>query len=186
MNKTAFIAVLAIMGVVSVVLAHDNDYSRRLYGGWIDADGDCYNTRAEVLLRDNLGSFVQSKSTCRIISGSWQDAYSDKFYENAGVLDIDHLVPLSEAHRSGGDKWTRARRRAYANDESNLFLTHRGLNRSKGGKGIDEWLPPKNVCEYVHNYARTKQKHGLLFRASEVMVLLAYDSCIIPSWTEGN
>lgn len=179
MNKAAFLTLLVCMGVASVVLAHETEYKRRLYGGWLDTDRDCYNTRAEVLIRDNAGELVQSKSTCRIISGSWRDAYSGKFYEDASILDIDHLVPLSEAHRSGGDKWTRERRRAFANDESNLFLTHRGINRSKGSKGIDKWLPAKKKCEYIRNYFQIKHKYNLSMRTSEVKVLMFNKGCII-------
>jgi hypothetical protein len=32
----------------------------------------------------------------------WRDAYSGVFYTDPGQLDVDHLVPLENAHRSGG------------------------------------------------------------------------------------
>ena len=35
---------------------------------------------------------------------------------SASDVDIDHVVPLAEAWRSGADSWTTDRRRAFAND----------------------------------------------------------------------
>lgn len=177
MIKSAFIALMVVMGVISAALAHDAGYSRKLYGGWADKDRDCYNTRAEVLIRDNLGELSETLFTCRVISGSWKDAYSNKFYEDAGILDIDHLVPLSEAHRSGGHSWEAKKRKEFANDEDNLYVTHRSINRSKGGKGIDEWLPRQGACEYIRRYILVKEKYGLTLRMSEVRTLLLQESC---------
>jgi hypothetical protein len=37
-------------------------------------------------------------------------------------VDIDHLVPLAEAWRSGAGKWTTSRRTEFANDLTNPEL----------------------------------------------------------------
>ena len=55
---------------------------------------------------------------CRVVSGSWLGAYSGDVFTDASLLDIDHLVPLKEAHESGGFDWDADRRRDYANDLS--------------------------------------------------------------------
>ena len=51
-----------------------------------------------------------------MVSGSWNDPYSGKTITDATKLDIDHMVPLKEAHQSGAANWSRERKRAYAND----------------------------------------------------------------------
>lgn len=40
--------------------------------------------------------------SCRVVSGLWHDAYTGETVRDPGELDVDHLVPLAEAHRSGG------------------------------------------------------------------------------------
>ena len=92
-------------------------YDRKLLKHWIDEDRDCQNTRHEVLLEESLApvTFKTSKN-CRVISGSWLGAYSGNVFTDASQLDIDHLVPLKEAHESGGYAWDAYRKRDYAND----------------------------------------------------------------------
>ena len=52
------------------------------------------------------------------VAGSWNDPYSGRTITDASKLDIDHMVPLKEAHESGGYAWDAYRRRDYANDLS--------------------------------------------------------------------
>jgi hypothetical protein len=92
---------------------------------------------------------------CRVVSGSWFGKYSGDVFTDASKLDIDHLVPLKEAHESGGFAWDAARRRDYANDLSDpntLIAVERGLNRQKGAKDPADWLPPN--LEYQFAYAQ--------------------------------
>ena len=82
-------------------------------------------------------------SGCRVVSGSWNEPYSGRTINDATKLDIDHMVPLKEAHQSGAANWLRERKRAYANDlddPETLIAVDRGLNRQKGAKDPAEWL----------------------------------------------
>ena len=111
-------------------------YDRKAWKHWVDTDKDCQNTRHEVLLEESLApvTFKTSKN-CRVVSGSWLGAYSGKTFTDASQLDIDHLVPLKEAHISGGHAWDVYRKRDYANDLSSplsLIAVAKGLNRQKG------------------------------------------------------
>ena len=130
-------------------------YDRKAWKHWVDVDKDCQNTRHEVLLEESLApvTFKTSKN-CRVISGSWLGAYSGNVFTDASQLDIDHLVPLKEAHIFGGYAWDAYRRRDYANDLSNpntLIAVDRGLNRQKGASDPAEWLPPNKA--YQAEYA---------------------------------
>ena len=83
-----------------------------------------------------------------MVSGSCNDPYSGRTITDATKLDIDHMVPLKEAHQSGAGNWSRERKRAYANDlddPDTLIAVDRRLNRQKGAKDPAEWLPPNQA-----------------------------------------
>src|SRR3954452_15958871 len=69
-------------------------YVRDKFQLWIDADRDCQNTRAEVLVSE---SKVGTTGGCTIRTGRWFSYYDRKTWTQASSLDIDHLVPLKEA-----------------------------------------------------------------------------------------
>jgi hypothetical protein len=114
-------------------------YRREAWGSWTDADHDCQDTRAEVLIAEALGpvEFVDARH-CHVGRGRWRCPYTGRVVVDPRELDIDHLVPLAEAHASGGSKWSSERRRRYANDvqhPEHLVAVVRGANRSKGSAG---------------------------------------------------
>jgi len=71
-----------------------NGYSRDLFPHWITQSGTC-NTREVVLKRDGTGT-VQN-SACASTSGSWYSPYDGATWSAASDVDIDHMVPLSNA-----------------------------------------------------------------------------------------
>ncbi len=79
------------------------------------------------------------------------DPYSGTTIRAPRRVDIDHVVPLANAWRSGARRWTEARRRAFANDPCNLLPVSASLNRAKGDEGPEEWLPPRRA--YLVTYA---------------------------------
>ena len=78
-------------------------YDRKSYYHWVDEeDRDCQNARHEVLIEESLTVAFKTDKGCRVVSGSWKDPCSGSTITDASQLDIDHLVPLKEAHESGG------------------------------------------------------------------------------------
>lgn len=141
-----------------------SDYDRDDYGGWIDIDGDCQNTRHEVLLSSSIVSPRMSPNRCKVVSGMWLDPYSGTHFTEASELDIDHIVPLKWAHESGAAEWPDDKKRAFANDVMNLLAVSATLNRKKGASAPGEWLPPnvKYRCEYIINFYKISRRYDLL------------------------
>ena len=142
-------------------------YSRDDWKHWTDDDGDCQNTRAEVLILESTAapSFATGKQ-CRVTGGLWDDPYTGTTFTAAGDLDIDHLVPLKNAHLSGGWQWDAARKEDYANSmaaDNHLVAVEKYANRSKGARGPEEWQPPDDAyhCQYARDWTSVKSAWGL-------------------------
>ena len=138
-------------------------YNRSAFKHWIDADKDGCNARAEVLIEEAV---VKPKigAKCKLTGGKWFSAYDGKTITNASLLDVDHMVPLAEAWRSGAWKWTAAERQAFANDLDNseaLIAVTLSTNRSKGDKDPSLWMPIIDQCTYIQNWISIKSKYSL-------------------------
>ena len=148
-----------------LVVAEDklSGYKRSAFKHWIDADRNGCNTRAEVLIEEAI---VKPKigPKCKLTGGKWLSAFDGKTITNAPQLDVDHMVPLAEAWRSGAWKWTAAQRQAFANDLENseaLIAVTASTNRSKGDKDPSLWMPAKDQCVYTQNWISVKIKYSL-------------------------
>ena len=153
-------------------------YDRSLYCHWVDADKDSQNTRAEVLIRDDDDHVVQFKTTkrCRVVAGTWDDPYTGQTFHQASDLDIDHVVPLKNAHLASAWTWDRTRRKEYANYLSFrnhlLAVSARG-NWKKGANGPDLYLPPNRAFhrEYVCSWLKIKKRWGLGIPRPELVAI---------------
>jgi 5-methylcytosine-specific restriction endonuclease McrA len=153
-------------------------YDRDDWRHWIDADGDCQDTRQEVLIEESLTPvvFVDTRE-CRVLSGIWRDAYSGILYTDPSLLDVDHLVPLENAHRSGGWAWSMDRKRDYANDlidRNHLIAVHQSLNSQKGSRTPAMWRPPDRGawCEYARSWLGVKERWALSIATDERAALV--------------
>ena len=113
---------------------------------------------------------------CRVEAGRWLDPYTGNAFTDPGDLDVDHLVPLANAHRSGGWAWSAERKRQFANrlgDAAHLIAVTASANRQKGAKGPEEWRPPDTSywCEYATAWARVKRAWGLTATPAEAIAL---------------
>jgi hypothetical protein len=86
-------------------------------------------------------------------------------------VDIDHVVPLANAWRSGpgSSGWSVADREAYANDPEVLLSADDGANQAKGDKGPEAWKPPNQDywCEYARRWIWIKSDWRLTVNPAE-------------------
>lgn len=153
--------------------AHEeNPYKRKEWQGrWQDVDKDCQNTRAEILIKRSLTevTFTTPKK-CTVATGKWDDYYYPEVHSLAKEVDIDHLVPLFEAHKSGGAQWSKEKKKAFANDEENLVITSKTTNRKKGAHTLKSWLPVSlsYACKYYKQWMLIKNKYQLKISVDEI------------------
>mgnify|MGYP003751686075 CR=1 FL=1 len=153
------------------------DYDRDDWGsGWSDDDSDCINTRHEVLILESLIEPGFGSSGCSVVSGQWYAAFTCTSVTNPSSLDIDHFVPLANAHDSGGWAWSAATKRSYYNDlvdPQHLIAVTASANRSKGSRGPDEWPPPCSSyrCQYADSWVDIKVRWNLTVTSSELSAL---------------
>ncbi|WP_141013165.1 HNH endonuclease family protein [Nocardioides sambongensis] len=158
----------------------NSGYDRDLFPHWVDANGDCQNTRAEVLISEretDTPLTYTSASKCTVKSGRWYSYYDGVSWTAASDVDIDHMVPLAEAWGSGARSWTTARRQAYANDlgdHRTLVGVTDNVNQSKSDQDPAQWLPTRSRCRYVAEWVAVKVRWGLSADASEKSVLNSY------------
>ncbi|MBD2899967.1 hypothetical protein amrb99_89640 [Actinomadura sp. RB99] len=150
----------------------ESGYSRDKFPHWITQSGTC-NTREVVLKRDGVN--VTTDSSCAAVSGTWTSPYDGATWTQASDLDIDHMVPLAEAWRSGASSWTTARRQAFANDldSSQLWAVTDNVNQAKGDKDPAEWTPPLASfdCMYARSWIDVKYRYGLTVDSAEKTAL---------------
>ncbi|GAB1692334.1 HNH endonuclease family protein [Krasilnikovia sp. M28-CT-15] len=154
-------------------------YSRDLFPHWITISGSC-NTRETVLKRD--GTSVVTDASCAAVSGSWYSPYDGATWHAAADLDIDHLVPLAEAWRSGANAWSTSRRQAFANDLSHpeLIAVTDNVNQAKGDQDPSTWQPSvySYRCTYAKMWIAVKYSWDLTVQATEESALRGMlDTC---------
>ena len=157
------------------------DRTAQFGGDWTDADRDCQNTRHEVLIAESTVAPSLSASGCTVTAGRWTPSYDGGTYTLASQLEIDHLVPVSEAWDSGAQRWTQQQRVAFYNDlgyAGSLVAISSALNQSKSDRGPEQWLPPADVCGYVTAWTAVKIRWSLSVDPAEQAALLRQaDAC---------
>ena len=161
-------------------------YERSLFKHWIDADKDRCDTRKEVLIQEAV-ELPKLGRGCVLNGGQWISSYDAIATTDYSTLDIDHMIPLSEAWRSGAWKWSPAQREAFANDLTDsrvLIAVTASLNRQKSDQDPSTWLPPENKCTYVSNWIAVKVRYSLTVDPSEANALTSLVAqCNITSIT---
>ena len=172
---------------VAEVPAGIPEYDRGQWKHWVDEDGDCQDARQEVLIAESLEPVTyETDRECRVEAGRWWAPHLGHHLENPGHIDVDHHVPLKNAHLSGAWAWSREEKERYANyleDPDHLVAISARHNRSKGARGPEEWAPPDNDlwCDYATDWTEIKHRWGLTMTPVESEIVMdMLGTCEVP------
>ena len=165
------------------------EYSRKEWRNWIDEDGDCQNTRQEVLIRQSTSPVTYvDEEQCRVASGTWVGPFSRGEFMDPIYLHIDHMVPFANAHKSGGSIWSEEKKRQYTNDlsyDGHLIAVRTTVNSSKGDNGPEQWKPPVEGywCQYAIDWITVKDRWELFASEAEAAALAEMLETCTPALT---
>jgi hypothetical protein len=125
---------IAILLLASTAHAEPFNRAKDFGPGWTWHNGK--NTRQELL---DEGVTVAGLHLC---------PYTLKLLPGS-KMQVDHVIPEKWAWLHGAEEWTYQQRVAFANDKALLLLVDGPTNEAKGDRGVDEWLPEHNQCQYV-------------------------------------
>jgi hypothetical protein len=160
-------------------------YARSQFPHWSDPDRNGCDARNDTLKRDltNITYKVGTRD-CKVIAGQLLDPFSGKvitFSTTKVVIDIDHVVALSNAWQTGAAYFDKNKRTQIANDPLNLLAVDSKLNRQKGDGDAATWLPPSKAfrCEYVARQVAVKAKYGLwVTQPEKVAIYKILSTCV--------
>ena len=165
--------------------AAKTDYTRSQFPHWFDPDRNGCDARNDTLKRDLTDiTFKVGTRDCKVIAGQLLDPLSGKviiFSTTKVVIDIDHVVALSNAWQTGAAYFDKKLRTQIANDPLNLLAVDAKLNRQKGDGDAASWLPPNKAfrCEYVARQVAVKAKYRLWVTEPEkVAITKILSSCV--------
>ncbi|RSN32385.1 HNH endonuclease [Amycolatopsis sp. WAC 01416] len=141
-----------------------NVYRRADWPHWETVSGAC-DARENTL--KSQGAKVTTGPGCKVTGGRWVSPYDGVTVTDAKSLDVDHMVPLAEAARSGTRSWSRTDRQRYANDPRVLVAVTAKSNRSKGDSDPAKWLPAKDRCGYLARWVETKHDYRMTVDPAE-------------------
>ncbi|TWJ25356.1 HNH endonuclease family protein [Micromonospora endolithica] len=146
-------------------------YSREKFPHWRDTGKNC-DVRDTVLKRD--GESIKL-SGCNVVAGRWESVYDGRAFTDPSDVDIDHMVPLANAWRSGADEWDDAKRGNFANDleQPQLIAVSATSNRAKGDQDPSQWKPANRSywCQYAENWVTVKHHWRLTVTTAEKAAL---------------
>lgn len=152
-------------------------YERDQFGpAWKDTDRNGCDTRNDILRRDLKN--MQAKpgtNSCVILSGTLNDPYTGTVIgfrrgkHTSSLVQIDHVVALSNAWQTGAQQLSQPQREALANDPDNLLAVDGTANMAKSDGDAATWLPPNRGfwCAYVSRQVRVKSKYRLWVTPAE-------------------
>ena len=145
-------------------------YGRAAFGpAWADVDRSGCDQRNQVLARDMTAVQLRKGSRCVVASGRLLDPYTGKqinFVRGQGTseaVQIDHVVALADAWRTGAQQLDQHTRAQMAGDLVELLAVDGPTNQAKRDRDAAAWLPANKAyrCNYVARQVAVKIKYRL-------------------------
>lgn len=149
------------------------DYQRSNFSsGW--AKWRSCNVRQKILARDVREAQFASNG-CTVISGKLTDPYTGHELEMktksevSKKIQIDHVVALSNAWKTGAKYLTSDMRKQLANDDLNLIAVSSQANQEKSDGDASVWLPSNIAfqCAYIARQIAVKIRYSLWVTQAE-------------------
>lgn len=181
-NEAEFDPIKAIESLAVKGRAPKTGYSRSAFGpAWADVDRNGCDTRNDILKRDLTQITFRTKTKdCIVEIGVLADPFSgetinfQRGVRTSALVQIDHVVALSNAWQTGIFKADLATRKSFANDPLNLLAVKGSLNSQKRDGDAATWLPPNKPfrCDYVSRQVEVKVKYNLWLTRAEKEAIL--------------
>lgn len=151
-------------------------YDRSFFGEpWADVDNNACDTRNDILARDLEQVRYRKGSRCVVVEGILHDPYVGvtihftRGPDTSPLVQIDHVVALGDAWRSGAYQWSDSQRQEFANDPNNLLAVQGQANQDKESSRADQWMPPRREywCDYVTRQITVKYDWDLSVTPAE-------------------
>ena len=149
-------------------------YARDQFGQrWKDIDRNGCDQRNDVLARDLTN--VDAPQGCKVMRGVLLDPFTGltidfvRGQDTSSAVQIDHVVPLSDAWQKGAQAWDPETRERFANDPLNLLAVDGPQNAKKRDGDSATWQPPNTQfrCQYAATQVRVKYDYGLWVTPAE-------------------
>lgn len=148
-------------------------YARSEFGdGWASIGGcDMRN----IMLARGLTNIELATDNCVVLSGTLNDPYTGTVIsfvrgsKTSSLVQIDHVVALSDSWQKGAQNLDSETRLRLANDPLNLLAVDGPTNQEKGDGDAATWLPPNKAfrCQYIARQVAVKSKYGLWVTEAE-------------------
>ena len=164
---------LADLPVKGKAAATGYDRTGDFGSAWLDVDHNGCDTRNDVLARDLAG--ITREGRCKVLTGTLVSPYTGARVDfvrgntTSTLVQIDHVVALENAWRTGAQRLTETERQALANDPVNLFAVDGRTNSQKGSGDAATWLPANKAfrCTYIEHQVTVKTKYHLWVAPAE-------------------
>ena len=172
-SDTTALALLATIAVKGKAPKTGYDRSGMFGSAWLDADRNGCDTRNDILSRDLTET--TKAGTCRVLSGQLISPFTSatidfvRGNDTSALVQIDHVVSLSNAWQTGAQQLTQSQRISLANDPINLLAVDGRSNALKGDGDTATWLPSNKEfrCAYVARQVSVKATYGLWITVAE-------------------
>ncbi|MFJ4073670.1 HNH endonuclease family protein [Curtobacterium sp. NPDC089991] len=166
-------ALLATLPVKGKAAGTGYDRTGEFGSAWIDVDHNGCDTRNDVLARDLSG--IVRQGPCKVVTGTLVSPYTGATIDfvrgntTSTLVQIDHVVALENAWRTGAQQLSQSEREALANDPSNLFAVDGRSNSQKRSGDAATWLPANKAfrCTYIEHQVSVKAEYRLWVAPAE-------------------